>query len=558
MAVTMSSTPPEPVPLQSDHDVVRARHHRPPAGRRRRAAPDRPDQARHRRVRAGPQHGHPRRRRRDDRGALRGQRTRRRLGAVRGLRAGHRRRRPGAGARASAPATASGSGCPAPAGSSTSSRSRPRRARARRSGWRGGADASGPARGRRGQPGRAGAPRGGGDGLRPRPRRAPSAGRRRSSPPSSRPTWCVTAAAARWSCAPRPTAGSRSSPGTAARGSPISRARVRDGFSTAGGPGNGLGAVRRLSAGFDVYTAPGDGTVVLARMRRAPIGGPRRSVDGLALAHGGRGGQRRRLEPRARRDLRHGPARRRARARPRGRRGRAATRGPASSPRTRPRRRCSSAMHGALRPTRGAAAAVARSTRGPAPALRRRRQHRGDDRRRAAGRRSLASMNGTLGHRVDADPRLRASARPRRAAGHALRRLPHRLGPARHPGLARRDPLVIAGAADPRLTSAAATTSASSSPDAAGTHERRAADRGRARATSEDVVLARQRAREVAELLGFDRQDQTRIATAVSELARNAHRYAGGGRVVFLRAGRRAARSRWPTTARASRTSTRS
>lgn len=27
MAVTMSSTPPEPVPLQSDHDVVRARHH---------------------------------------------------------------------------------------------------------------------------------------------------------------------------------------------------------------------------------------------------------------------------------------------------------------------------------------------------------------------------------------------------------------------------------------------------------------------------------------------------------------------------------------------------
>jgi signal transduction histidine kinase len=48
-----------------------------------------------------------------------------------------------------------------------------------------------------------------------------------------------------------------------------------------------------------------------------------------------------------------------------------------------------------------------------------------------------------------------------------------------------------------------------------------------------DVVLARQRAREVAELLGFDAQDQTRIATAVSELARNAHEYAGGGRVRF-------------------------
>src|SRR5277367_5703497 len=47
------------------------------------------------------------------------------------------------------------------------------------------------------------------------------------------------------------------------------------------------------------------------------------------------------------------------------------------------------------------------------------------------------------------------------------------------------------------------------------------------------VVLARQRAREIAALLGFDHGAQTRIATAVSELARNAHRYAGGGRVMF-------------------------
>ena len=41
----------------------------------------------------------------------------------------------------------------------------------------------------------------------------------------------------------------------------------------------------------------------------------------------------------------------------------------------------------------------------------------------------------------------------------------------------------------------------------------------------EDVVLARQRARQVADALGFDSQDQTRIATAVSELARNVARY---------------------------------
>jgi signal transduction histidine kinase/CheY-like chemotaxis protein len=48
-----------------------------------------------------------------------------------------------------------------------------------------------------------------------------------------------------------------------------------------------------------------------------------------------------------------------------------------------------------------------------------------------------------------------------------------------------------------------------------------------------DVVAVRQRAHRVAELLGFDRQDQTRIATAVSELARNAFGYAGGGRAEF-------------------------
>jgi len=48
-----------------------------------------------------------------------------------------------------------------------------------------------------------------------------------------------------------------------------------------------------------------------------------------------------------------------------------------------------------------------------------------------------------------------------------------------------------------------------------------------------DVVTVRQRARRMAELLGFVPQDQTRIATAVSELARNAFGYAGGGRAEF-------------------------
>jgi signal transduction histidine kinase len=48
-----------------------------------------------------------------------------------------------------------------------------------------------------------------------------------------------------------------------------------------------------------------------------------------------------------------------------------------------------------------------------------------------------------------------------------------------------------------------------------------------------DVVLARQHARFIAERLGFDVQDQTRLATAVSEVARNAFTYAGRGQVEF-------------------------
>ena len=49
----------------------------------------------------------------------------------------------------------------------------------------------------------------------------------------------------------------------------------------------------------------------------------------------------------------------------------------------------------------------------------------------------------------------------------------------------------------------------------------------------QDVVLARQRARQIARLLGLDPLDQSRVATAVSELARNVYQYAGEGRVVF-------------------------
>ena len=52
-------------------------------------------------------------------------------------------------------------------------------------------------------------------------------------------------------------------------------------------------------------------------------------------------------------------------------------------------------------------------------------------------------------------------------------------------------------------------------------------------AEEQDVVTARQRARQLASLLAFPVQDQVRIATAVSEIARNVHQYAGEGTLHF-------------------------
>ncbi len=50
----------------------------------------------------------------------------------------------------------------------------------------------------------------------------------------------------------------------------------------------------------------------------------------------------------------------------------------------------------------------------------------------------------------------------------------------------------------------------------------------------QDIVATRQQARLIAGMLGFDRQDQARIATAVSEIARNALQYGQGGVAKFF------------------------
>jgi serine/threonine-protein kinase RsbT len=50
---------------------------------------------------------------------------------------------------------------------------------------------------------------------------------------------------------------------------------------------------------------------------------------------------------------------------------------------------------------------------------------------------------------------------------------------------------------------------------------------------SEDVIRARMAARDLVRAAGLGVMDQTRLATAVSELGRNAVRYAVGGRCEF-------------------------
>src|SRR5689334_11278485 len=47
---------------------------------------------------------------------------------------------------------------------------------------------------------------------------------------------------------------------------------LRDGFSTSGTPGTGLGAVRRIATEFDIHSVSGSGTVVMARV--GACGGP--------------------------------------------------------------------------------------------------------------------------------------------------------------------------------------------------------------------------------------------------------------------------------------------
>lgn len=57
-------------------------------------------------------------------------------------------------------------------------------------------------------------------------------------------------------------------------------AALRDGFSSAGSPGTGLGAIARVASLFDIYSRPGAGTALFARVWAAP---PRLAGNGISF-----------------------------------------------------------------------------------------------------------------------------------------------------------------------------------------------------------------------------------------------------------------------------------
>jgi anti-sigma regulatory factor (Ser/Thr protein kinase) len=64
---------------------------------------------------------------------------------------------------------------------------------------------------------------------------------------------------------------------------------LRDGFSTAGTPGTGLGAIVRLSAFTDIYSRPAQGTALLARLWAGPLSPsapPRLQVGAVSVPRG--------------------------------------------------------------------------------------------------------------------------------------------------------------------------------------------------------------------------------------------------------------------------------
>ncbi|HYD98885.1 MAG TPA: ATP-binding SpoIIE family protein phosphatase [Alphaproteobacteria bacterium] len=231
------------------------------------------------------------------------------------------------------------------------------------------------------------------------------------------------------------------------RGIPDLAASLRDGYSTAGTAGTGLGAVGRLADRFDIYTQPGQGTVAAARLwpagkppaaGRVRIGavqiampGEEQCGDGWFFAHRERGALLMLAD-----GLGHGPL------------AADAAHAAIAACRAHPERGATQLLddiHHALRSTRGAAVAVAELDI-------------------AARRLVFAGLGNILGTICDGGG-ARRTVSHNGIAGHQMRRIQEfsyaldegavlvlqsdglatSWNPAAHPGLWSRDPAVIAG-----------------------------------------------------------------------------------------------------------------
>ena len=181
---------------------------------------------------------------------------------------------------------------------------------------------------------------------------------------------------------------------------------LRDGYSSAGSLGHGLGAVRRIGTSFDAYSVPDQGTVVVVRVagKRLPPSGAEPVTAGVCVAKSGEGESGdgwttvtsgTRVAVCVVDGLGHGPAAAEAAAAGRGAFVHAAAGTPAEM---------LEGLHLALRPTRGAAVAVAIADAGAELVRFAGIGNVGGTILMPGGQRSLVSHNGIVGHQM---PRVR-------------------------------------------------------------------------------------------------------------------------------------------------------
>lgn len=217
---------------------------------------------------------------------------------------------------------------------------------------------------------------------------------------------------------------------------------IRDGFSTTGTSGNGLGAVRRLATSFQVFSEPVKGSVIVATLWPAgktvsppigaiclPVGGETQSGDGWAVRH--RAGS---TQVMLSDGLGHGPLAAEVSDRAIGAFENAPHQSPAQLMQT---------LHAALKGTRGAAVALAEIT--------------GDTLIFAGvgnigaslftGSRSqgLVSMNGIVGHQMRKVSEFRYACQPSDLLVMHSDGLSGRWKIEDYPGLAHRAPQLVAG-----------------------------------------------------------------------------------------------------------------